>query len=50
MAIDIEASLRKQDFVFEVIHNEKTIYMAQEGAAYFQTDLAQIAPTLILKS
>lgn len=48
MAFDIEASLKKQGFAFEVIKNEKKIYTAKEGAAYFQIDLAQIAPTLIL--
>jgi len=44
----IEEALKKQGFAFEVIRNEKMIYTAQEGAEYFQIDLAQIAPTLIL--
>jgi len=46
--MDIEEALKKQGFSFEIIQNEKMIYTAQEGADYFQIDIAKIAPTLVL--
>ncbi|TWH49447.1 YbaK/EbsC family protein [Sporomusa sp. KB1] len=40
--------LEKSDFLFELIYNDSPIRTAQEGADYFNVDIAQIAPTLIL--
>lgn len=45
---DIKATLANNNFSFELIHNDKPIRTAQEGADYFKIDIAQIAPTLIL--
>lgn len=41
-------SLKKHDIPFELIHNDIPIYTAKEGADYFNIDIAQIAPTLII--
>lgn len=35
---------------FEIIHHEKQIRTAQEGAEYFGVEIGQTAPTLVLKS
>jgi len=45
---NIEYILEKGGFSFEIIHNDKHIYTAKEGAEYFNVHIAQIAPTLIL--
>ena len=45
---NIEYILKKSGFLFELIHNDKPIYTAKEGADYFKIDIAQIAPTLII--
>jgi Cys-tRNA(Pro)/Cys-tRNA(Cys) deacylase len=34
---------------FEIVANDKPIRSAEEGAAYFQIEVGQTAPTLILK-
>lgn len=34
---------------FEIVPNDKPIYSAQDGAAYFQIEVGQTAPTLILE-
>ena len=43
-----EELLKKANTSFEIIHNDKMICTAQEGADYFNIAIAQIAPTLII--
>ncbi|BAH08285.1 YbaK/EbsC family protein [Clostridium kluyveri] len=45
---NIKDILKGNGFSFELIHNDKPIYTAKEGADYFKIDIAQIAPTLII--
>lgn len=45
---NIEDILKEYGIPFELIHNDKPIYTAKEGADYFKIDIAQIAPTLII--
>lgn len=42
--------LQEKEVHFEIIHHEKQIRTAQEGADYFGIEVGQTAPTLILKS
>ncbi|CQR74252.1 prolyl-tRNA synthetase [Sporomusa ovata DSM 2662] len=46
--VNIKDILEKSGFLFELIYNESPIRTAQEGADYFNVDIAQIVPTLIL--
>ncbi|WP_041710830.1 aminoacyl-tRNA deacylase [Clostridium pasteurianum] len=45
---NIKDILEKNNFSFELIHNDIPIHTAKEGADYFKIDIAQIAPTLII--
>jgi len=42
--------LQESGVQFEIIHHEKQIRTAQEGADYFGIEIGQTAPTLVLKS
>ncbi|MCL5063491.1 MAG: hypothetical protein M1600_00150 [Firmicutes bacterium] len=42
--------LEQSGVQFEIIHHEKTIRTAQEGADYLEIAIGQTAPVLILKS
>lgn len=46
--VNLQDILTKSGFVFELIHNDIPIRTAKEGADYFNIDIAQIAPTLII--
>jgi len=45
---NIKEILEKNNFSFELIHNDIPIHTAKEGADYFKIDIAQISPTLII--
>lgn len=45
---NIKDILKKNGFFFEVLHNDKPIQTAKEGADYFKIDIGQTAATLIL--
>lgn len=45
---NIKEILEKNNFSFELIHNDIPIFTAKEGADYFKINIAQIAPTLIM--
>lgn len=47
---DLVTALENRDIHFEIIRHEKPIYSAQEGANYFDIEIGQTAPTLILKT
>lgn len=42
--------LEQSGIQFQIIHHEKTIRTAQEGADYLGIEIGQTAPILILKS
>lgn len=42
--------LQEKEIQYEIIHHEKQIRTAQEGADYFGIEIGQTAPTLVLKS
>jgi Cys-tRNA(Pro)/Cys-tRNA(Cys) deacylase len=46
----VRTILQEHEIPFEIIHHEKPIRTAQEGADYFGIELGQTAPTLVLKS
>ncbi|MFD0713313.1 aminoacyl-tRNA deacylase [Paenibacillus sp. GCM10027626] len=46
----LKTILLEKDIPFEIIHHEKPIRTAQEGADYFGIELGQTAPTLIVKA
>jgi len=45
---NIKDILEKNNFSFELIHNDIPIQTVKQGADYFKIDIAQIAPTLII--
>lgn len=45
---NVEDILKNHNIPFKLIHNDKPIYTAKEGADYFKIDIARIAPTLII--
>ena len=47
---NLRTILQENEVQFEIIHHEKPIRTAQEGADYFGIELGQTAPTLVLKS
>jgi prolyl-tRNA editing enzyme YbaK/EbsC (Cys-tRNA(Pro) deacylase) len=47
---NIRTILQNSGVQFEIIHHEKQLRTAQEGADYFGIELGQTAPTLVLKS
>ncbi|MEK8127160.1 YbaK/EbsC family protein [Paenibacillus filicis] len=46
----LKAILQERGIHYEIIHHEKQIRTAQEGADYLGIELGQTAPTLVLKS
>src|SRR5690606_13175797 len=38
------------EFAYEIIHHEKPILSAKEGAEYFGIEIGQTAPSLIIKT
>lgn len=42
--------LQEKEVQYEIIHHEKQIRTAQEGAEYFGIEIGQTAPTLVMKS
>jgi len=42
--------LQEKKVEFEIIHHDKPLRTAQEGADYFGIEIGQTAPTLVLKS
>lgn len=47
---NLRTFLQENSVLFEIIHHEKPLRTAQEGADYFGIELGQTAPTLIIKS
>ncbi|WNS41099.1 YbaK/EbsC family protein [Paenibacillus sp. MMS20-IR301] len=47
---NLKSILQEKEVQYEIIHHEKQIRTAQEGADYFGIEIGQTAPTLILKS
>lgn len=47
---NLKAILQEKGVQYEIIHHEKQIRTAQEGADYFGIEIGQTAPTLVLKS
>ncbi len=46
----LKTRLQESGVPFEILHHEKQIRTAQEGADYFGIEIGQTAPTLVLKS
>ncbi|MGG3508536.1 YbaK/EbsC family protein [Paenibacillus lautus] len=46
----IKTILQEKKVQYEIIHHEKQIRTAQEGAEYLGIEIGQTAPTLVLKS
>ncbi|ULL17112.1 hypothetical protein DVH26_23310 [Paenibacillus sp. H1-7] len=46
----LQTILQQKEVQYEIIHHDKPIRIAQEGADYFGIELGQTAPTLVLKS
>lgn len=46
----LKTILQEKRVQYEIIHHEKQIRTAQEGAEYFGIEIGQTAPTLVLKS
>ena len=47
---NLNTILQEKEVEFEIIHHDKQIRTAQEGADYFGIEIGQTAPTLVLKS
>ncbi len=47
---NLKTILQEKEVQYEIIHHEKQICTAQEGADYFGIEIGQTAPTLVLKS
>ncbi|WP_461614927.1 aminoacyl-tRNA deacylase [Clostridium sp. Marseille-QA1073] len=47
---NLKTILQEKEVQYEIIHHEKQICAAQEGADYFGIEIGQTAPTLVLKS
>lgn len=47
---NVRTILQESGVQFEILHHEKQIRTAQEGADYFGIEIGQTAPTLVLKS
>lgn len=45
---NIKDILEKNNFFYELIHNDIPIHTVKEGADYFKIHMGQIAPTLII--
>ena len=45
----LDSILKNSGYDYELITHEKPIHTAQEGAEYFDIEIGQTAPTLILK-
>lgn len=46
----VENTLKNSEYNYELIYHEKPIFSAQEGADYFNIEIGQTAPTLIIKA
>jgi len=47
---NLKAILKKNTYSYELIFHETSLRSAQEGADYFNIDIGQTAPTLIIKT
>ncbi|MEH7462290.1 hypothetical protein V7166_09435 [Bacillus thuringiensis] len=47
---NLKITLQEHEVPFEIIHHEKQIRTAQEGADYFGVEIGQTATTLVIKS
>ncbi|PEA54706.1 hypothetical protein CON64_11370 [Bacillus pseudomycoides] len=47
---NLKMPLQEHEVPFEIIHHEKQIRTAQEGADYFGVEIGQTAATLVIKS
>lgn len=47
---NLKAILEKNTYSYELIFHETSLRSAQEGADYFNIDIGQTAPTLIIKT
>lgn len=48
--VKLENILENSRFAFEIIHHERPLLSAKEGAEYFGIEVGQTAPTLIIKT
>lgn len=46
----LKMMLRKSKYPWELIHHTASLRSAQEGADYFNIDIGQTAPTLVIKT